>query len=302
MTLAAAVATSALTLLALSPWLDAPLADASQGEAFPDSDGDFLADVLEFATLSDPASSDTDQDGIGDYMATVRHLSSDPRAGQAGIIDHEMRVLMSAEPRSDGTRAIWLHFLFRFAGDTLPTFEQFRPFVDWRGAQWPLEQVFGYGQIHLNMRQDPIEGLLVHAAVEIGSEDDLRFIIPHQYTFGAVASIDGKRMTRGVFVQTIDGISGDAGVFSTLVPVGASQVAFQVLSEGDAENPFWASDRICILTFEVFSSGTSGHTCQVVEASCDPLDARVKCPPSCPQTVGSMLHFPGGITTIVGGG
>lgn len=301
LTFAKAVVTSVVTLLALSPWLDAPVADATQGEAFPDSDGDFLPDILEFSTLSDPLRSDTDGDGIDDFMATVRYLRSNPRAGDPEFRDHEMRILLSSESRSDGSRAVWMHFLFRFADGQIPTFERFQPFIDHRTWRLPLSQIFGYGQVHLKMRQDAVEGLLVHAAVEIGSEDDLRFIQPYEYTLGVDASIDGKRMTRGVFVQAVDELPGDPGVLSTMVPMADNKVALQVLNIGESDNPFWSNERICVLTIETFASGSGGHTCQIVEASCEPLNAKVQCPPSCPQSSGGLVFFPNGFGTIAGG-
>jgi len=303
LTIATALAAFAATLLSLSPWLHAPLVQASPGELFPDSDGDFLPDALEFSTLSDPTNMDSDGDGVGDFMSTVEYLQSNPAPRPAGVQDHEMRILLSGESRSDGTRAIWMHFLFRFAGETLPHFEFFRPYIDFRGQTLPLDQLLSYGRVELKMRRDPNEGLLVHAAVEIGSEADLRaFFRPYEYTIGAQVSIDGKRMNRGVFLKDIQDGSGGNGVFATLVPVSGNQVAFQVLNEGDADNPFWATQRICVMTLELFSSGTGGHTCQIVDASCEPVDGKVSCPPTCPESVGSLVFFPNGLGTITGGG
>ncbi|MHC5062640.1 MAG: hypothetical protein ACYTG5_01545 [Planctomycetota bacterium] len=299
-TLATAGLAVAASLLALAPSFEAPQARASQGELFPDTDGDLLPDALEFGTFSNPALVDSDGDGIDDFLATVMHLRSDPLASTAGVQDHEMRILLSSETREDGARALWMHMLFRFVGDTIPPIERLDPYIDWRTWRLPLSQLVGYGQSEIRFKQHPDHGLFVLVNLELGTEDDIRFIRPHTYTIGVDASLDGKETSSGVFIQSIEDPTG-GDVFASLVPMNSGQVSYQFLNQGDSENPFWSSDRICIMTLEVFSRGTEGHICEIIDAACEPLEGNFRCPPTCPQTVGTLMFFPAGMTTIFGG-
>jgi len=300
-TIATAMLAVAGTLLALAPTLEAPLARASQGELFPDTDGDFLPDSLEYGTYSNPIVADSDGDGVGDFLATVRHLRSDPRAA-ARPEDHEMRVLLSSETRGDGSRALWMHLLFRFVGDSIPPIEQLDPYIYWRTWRLPLSQLVGYGQAEIKLRQSPEHGLFALVSLELGDEEDIRFIRPYSYTIGVDASLDGRQTSSGIFIQAIDDPSTGGDVFASLVPMNSGQVSYQFLNQHDSENPFWSTDRICLMTLELFSRGTEGHICEIIGANCEPLEGDFRCPPTCPDSVGSLMFFPNGMTTIFGGG
>ncbi len=295
----ATIAVSA-AFLVLAPSFQAPEARAAQGELFPDTDGDLLPDALEHGTFSNPALVDSDGDGVDDFLATVKHLRSDPLASTAGTQDHEMRVLLSSRTLEDGARSLWMHLLFRFVGDTIPPIERLDPYIYWRTWRLPLSQLVGYGQSEIRFRQHPEDGLFVLVNLELGLEDDIRFIRPYTYTIGVDASLDGKDTNSGVFIQSLEDPSGGS-VFATLVPMNHGQVSYQFLNQGDAENPFWSSDRICMMSLEVFSRGTEGHICEVVTAVCEPLEGNFRCPPSCPQAVGTLMFFPAGLGTILGG-
>ena len=67
----------------------------------------------------------------------------------------------------DGASAVWVHFLFRFAGSSIPTITNLESWVDYYGTILPLG--FDATQIEFDLRAAGAEGIYVRLSTRIGS-------------------------------------------------------------------------------------------------------------------------------------
>jgi hypothetical protein len=287
------IAFSAAVAGCLGAWLLQPLAEehrlAADPAALRDSDGDLLADDLEWVLLSDPSKCDTDDDGVDDFLAAAQHLTP---GGQAVADDHEMRIAVSCRPDASGRDAVWLNVLLRFVGGSFAV-DYFEPYLDYWGYGVPLTQLLGNTQSYVKLRNSTRCGLYALFSVRLGSVDEFRRFLP--CTIGARAILGGRFVASGILVQrTTD-------VITVMAPVGGADVVCQTLSPGDGGNPFWTSGRVCWMTLAVIASTGYGHLCEVARAQCE-RSGTLRCPPNCQTATGGMMFVPDGIQTITGGG
>jgi hypothetical protein len=263
-------------------------AATSAGER--DSDGDLLPDRLEWVLLTDPLKRDSDGDGVDDFLAAVQSRRG-IALGDPLRMDHEMRVVASGNG-PPGSRHVWLNLLFRFVGADLRAVTYFSPYVDSWGYRLPLSRILGHGYMTMATFQHPHEGLFVRISCALVSEGTLRSFLP--CTIGAVAVVGGKLITTGSYLEDC------GGRITSLVPVARDSAVFQTLFQDDADNPFWSSNRVCLLKLAVVASSPQGSLCRVTEASCV-SSGRLVCPPTCVESVGRAMFFPDGLGTVTGG-
>ena len=118
--------------------------EASPVNLFTDSDGDQLPDVMEIAFLTDPSSSDTDDDGRDDFLDALayeaRTFSTLP---PAEIRDHQMRTGTALLTHPDGSEEFWLFAAMNLVDRDLSSINGILPFFR---AGWPG----GYVEIPLS--------------------------------------------------------------------------------------------------------------------------------------------------------
>ena len=140
--------------------------EATTNPGFADQDGDLLPDTLEHVLLLDPQDADTTDDGTGDFVHAA--LSLLPDGSGARGLDHEFRVCCTEERSPSGQSTLWVHNLFRIVQGDLSAIRGFRPFVDVRGVEIPLDAIAGAVGSRLVTRDDPQHGLLVLFSYAIG--------------------------------------------------------------------------------------------------------------------------------------
>ena len=263
---------------------------ATSGEAMLDSDGDMLPDHVEWVLLLDPQKADTNGDGTDDFLHAVQHLLPGASSEQYAF-DHEMRIVTSSVPDPNAGRAIWINMMFRFAGAKLASVTAFTPFIDSWGFRFPLIDILGGNSMFLMTRQHPTEGLYLLISFRITSEQILTPFYP--CTIGVSAVIDGKRITSGTYLHNA------AGVSAVFVPISSDEFVVQTLSQDDRSNPFWSANRVCVMRLSVIGTSYGGSLCEVTSANCVP-DGRLRCPPTCESSLGSITFFPDGMGTITG--
>ena len=295
-------------MVALAASSGTPHLDASI-HGFVDSDGDLLPDDLEWSMLSDPFSSDSDGDGVDDYTAHIEYVYPSPlewtAAGTAGTsrlpnplnnpgptpaVDHGLRFSVSVRPDPDGTPAVWMHFAFRFVGGSIPSVQGLDVWLNHGQMVWSLGSLLGVSGASMAMDSRAGSTDLVFSS-RLGREAEVLPLCPA--TIGATVILDGRMITSGVM------LSAHAGKLTAFTPTGTNTGVVIALDPAVAQDPFWSTDRVCYLTLSVLASTGNGSLCEVARAQCRRSDT-MRCPPSCPTSVGQVVFVPDGITTLTG--
>lgn len=266
-------------------------------DPFQDSDGDMLPDTLEWVTMSDPASNDTDHDGRDDFLEAVQSTSMNA-ATPALPIDQEMRVLLSCLPdKVTNENYVWMHCLFRFASGNLDL-DWFMPFLATNtGVAVPISELFGRTPMRITVRQHPGEGAYAVATLRLARERDLMRTLP--CTINARASISGRYITSSMYVFD------SHGVLSGLVPLGKDAARGVLLVQSlvphdGSGNTFFSGNRICAQTLVITGQVPGGYLCEIDSSSCQPANG-LRCASDCPAMVGRVLLAPDGPGAITGG-
>ncbi len=246
--------------------------------------------------MLDPYSRDTDGNGIDDFLHVVqfrRDSSTTPR-----VIDHEMRVVVSvsdADGSSGGpSPTVWVHLLFRFVGASIQDLTSFDPFLDHWGLRVPLFDLLGLADSRFETLNHPSEGLYVALSVALASPVELSRLSP--CTLGASATLAGRRVTTGSFLQTL------SGELTTFVATESDHGVIQALTPTPVDDPFWTRDRVCLFRLSQVATAPGGILAEVDTADCIPARRPAACPPTCQSSVGRVLYFPDGMRTVTGGG
>lgn len=258
-----------------------------------DTDGDLLPDRLEWILLCDPGQPDTDEDGIDDFVAAVQYRRPFDPPGSPRATDDEMRIVASSTVDDFGATSLWVHFLFRFVGANPQELRAIDPFMDLWGARYPIADLLTSGRLALRMRVDANQGLLCIASFELGSDEALRALLP--CTIGATAIVGTRSIHSGAYLQDV------AGTVTVLVAADDDKGLVQPLDPMIVEDPFWSSNRVCVMQLEVISSSAAGAMCEVRNSECM-SSGRLACPPTCLQSRGRTMFFPNGLSTVTGGG
>ena len=268
----------------------------SAGVQLFDSDGDLLPDDVERILMLDPHQKDTDGNGIDDFLHVVqfrRDSSTTPL-----VTDHEMRVVVSASevPNGQGgsAQSVWVHMLFRFVGASVQDLTTFDPFLDHWGIRVPMFDLLRYSESRFETLNHPTEGLYVALSIALASPDALGRLSP--CTLGASATLAGRQVTTGSFVQTL------GGHLTTIVATEADHGVVQSLTSIPVDDPFWTRDRVCLFRLSQVATAPGGVLAEVNAADCIPTRRPTACPPTCQTSVGRVLYFPDGMRTVTGGG
>lgn len=264
--------------------------------ALRDRDGDLLPDSVEHVLLLDPTNRDSDDDGTDDFLhaAQGRYADLGSSGAPAPAMDHAFRVVATAEPNGAGANDVWVHLLFRFLGTSTAPLQDLRPFLDHWGYNLPLEPVLGQGDLEIRSRQHPTEGLYVRASVQLVAEGTLRTLMP--CTIGARVVLGGRAVTSGAYLQHVDGHT------VAYVANGPDTGMLQTLAIPRNDDPFWTSNRICLLRLAVVASTAGGTYAEVRRADCIMGRPNTSCPPTCASSVGRIVFFPDGMRTVTSGG
>jgi hypothetical protein len=273
-------------------WATLPRSEAAAGMTppFHDQDQDLLPDAVERMLLTDPGRTDSDGDGIGDFLDAVQHAQITPNLPK--ILDHEMRVVVTIERTGDGQRHVVANFLLRLAGQ--PRVHVIAPFLHMSGGlDVPIAPLLGStGLSHTRQRHDPLHGTLLIAAARLCSVNELHRLLP--CTIGVRALIDDRFIVRGTYLTSVEGVP------VSLVPWTSGDFVLQTLSPDDPDDPFWQTSRACELTLQPQGYGSGGMICEIDSAECVGAPT-LSCAPTCSAMAGGILIIPSGLGTLRGG-
>lgn len=264
---------------------------ANGSSALTDTDGDLVPDSVEWVMQTDPEETDTNEDGVDDFLAIVAYGNllesmSEPEP------KHAMRVVVNSAAEGGDTH-VWLHLMVRFVV-TQNIGEIFiDPYIDVRGMRASLVPLLGHGNITLRTKQQR-DSLYVMISCRLTNEASLARILP--CTLGAEGVFDRQHINTGTYVVDSGGLP------HAMLPFTDSSYILQPIN-ADARfqepNPFWKGGRVCVMKLTVISSSPNGHLCEVTSAECKPSPG-LRCASSCASNVGQPVFVPGGLGTING--
>ena len=256
-----------------------------------DTDGDLVPDAVEWVMQTDPMLTDTDGDGIDDFLAILTYRNHEPQT-KPPPLEHGMRVLVTSSTSGNVT-SVWLHLMVRFIGFQQSSQIYVDPYIDVKGMRASLIPVIGYGGVAI-ASQTTATGINVFISCRLVDEQSLTMLLP--CTLGAEGRFDGEHMNAGTYVVASGGLP------HAMLPVAANTFTLQPIG-ADARfqnpNPFWKGGRVCKMELSVISSGPNGHLCEVTSAKCVPAPG-LRCASSCSSNVGQPVFVPGGLGTITG--
>lgn len=270
--------------------------DDGGGSPFLDTDGDLLPDHLEWVCFSDPASVDSDNDGVSDFLEVVRYTSPvDPSPQQP--LDHEMRILVSqVERKQDSEARVWLHCLFRLANHTLADLTWFEPYIDTKGVRTPIGELFGRTPFRVVAADVPGEGTMLIVTLQLASGAEFARVLP--CTVGARAVVGGRFFAGGTYVESV-GVTAAAAALMPRARFAADTFLFQTLTPQDDTSPFFRGNKICEMELAVTGGSPGGRLCEVVDADCEPANG-LRCVSTCSTLRGSMIFVPDGLGSLTG--
>lgn len=280
---------------AVGVWTCVPDAEPLRADAPAidlDTDGDFLPDCVEWASLTSATSADTDNDSVPDFVEFVQK----GRVRQANAplpSDHEMRLVVTSNPSPAGNQVV-LHLFFRFMGDfeLLNQFDCHAELGAVPGLRFPLAAL-SMQPISVQQRVVASEGSWVRYSVVIASEQLLRSVLP--CSIGGSATIGGRAIDASV------PLFERGGAVCSVVPFSPGLFAIQSVSSpvagavGAAPN-----NRVCVLQLQPIGGGSGGSAFLVTGAECQDCNDLV-CGVECAASVGSVVVLPGGPGSITGG-
>jgi hypothetical protein len=285
-----------LLLAAATAWFSAGGREGSlradTESPFVDSDLDFLPDALEWALLTNPHRSDSDNDGTSDFLEVVQR-GMPQQANPPAPADHEMRIVLSSFRNANGQDITMMNLLFRFLGGVqlMTSFQPWIQIPQLPGVLLPLDSLTN-SVVSIVQRVEPGEGLWVRVSMTMADESLLRNLLP--CTIGADAIIGGRQIRSGLAVLEV------SGVVASLVRFDSERFALQSIG---ASNPITGGEpnKICVIGLEDRGSSPGGSVVYVVvEAACQPMND-FECGSGCPQNLGFTINIPGGIGSITGG-
>jgi hypothetical protein len=262
------------------------------GAKLTDSDSDLLPDSLEWVSLSNPKSSDSDLDGVDDFSEVVHYgfpsIKDNPKINKVGF-----RVLFNLEPNlvDSKRRDIWIHCLFQLPGAKIKQLKAFSLFVDIGGIRYPLGPLMRQGFRQFASKLDNAKGLFLRYSYCFTV--DAAFI-PNTMTISGVSIINNSVFKAGSL------LINDQGSFLTLVNLGTKKFGFQTAGRFEATNPFWSKNRVCVFALDTQTIGRSGVLCEVISSKCEAA-IRFKCAPNCLRMKGLTFILPDGLGAISGG-
>lgn len=260
---------------------------------FADVDDDLLPDSLEHVLLTRVGSRDTDGNGVDDFLQSAQNEPPMGGRKKPAPVDHEMRVVVSSVRGVDGRRRVVVHMIARILGG-FGEVKQFEPFLDVRGERVPIGELFGSGLVHMGVRVDPKLGTYVIVSSTLGTEDEVRKLLP--CAVGAVGVIGTRTFRTGSYLLDV------GGVLSAIIPVDERNYAVQTLAplQDPKSNPFWRSNRACMLELQLLGRSGGARLCEIRDAGCRGAPT-LHCAPSCAKMNGGILVLPYGPGLLRGG-
>lgn len=265
---------------------------AASPAALQDTDGDLLPDALEWVLLMDPTTTDSDGDGVDDFVEAVTFELPGRPAPRS--LEHEMRMVVSVHRDPMQQEHVVAHILIRIVnGQGAAYVQNPRLFVDLQGSQVGIETVLGRGILGFGYRIDPQEGTLMVLSSRIASVSELTYLLP--CSFGVNASIGGRVISTGTLIVDADGTAAAAA------PTSTTGFVFQPLDPVASSNkPFWTQAHVCEMQLTPVGGGSGGsQVCQVSDAECTGQPT-LRCAPSCSSWMGKVLVVPYGLGFLTG--
>jgi hypothetical protein len=270
------------------------VAEAGGGDPFADGDNDMVPDCIEMLAQTDPASADSDKDGIDDFEEILTFTSHEGSLKPAPV-EYAMRVLITSTPRPSGQTDVYLHLMMRFVNLTMSqvAFEDF--YVNVRGENYSLLSVLGYGNVRVRQRHRTRDGVSYLFSIRMSSVADLQRITP--CTIGARAVLGGKRINAGSLIMS-------TGTDMAAVLPYKSVLILQPVSTAvyiQDHNPYYrGGGRVCEMGLTTVGTSRRGTLCEVDWAKCR-VAAGLRCSSTCSTRVGTTVVIPDGLGTITGG-
>ena len=132
---------------------------ADGGSVLPDTDGDFLPDVVEWVVLTSAASPDTDGDQVSDFVEVVQR-GRPRRSSEPLPLDQEMRIVLTGSPVGAAEQSAWLHLFVRILGpaSSLTAFNTWVELPAFPGLQLNFDMLW-FGPPVMNQRDAGADGL-----------------------------------------------------------------------------------------------------------------------------------------------
>lgn len=264
-----------------------------------DADGDFLPDIVEWVTLTDSGSPDTDGDQISDFVEVI--ASGSPRRESLPLpADQQLRLFVTGPTPGSSDPFTWMHVFHRImpVGGVNTGVGAIQSFNLWLenpalpGVQIPLNDFAAAGTVYRE-RITIDEGIWIQVSVPLVSLSILEAILP--CTIWAETTVAGQQLQSGQ--QLIPVPAGAA----TLVPFFDGRYVIQTLNPVPSLSAPQSiqANKVCILTLDEDTSGPAGTTYVVTAADCEDAND-LECDSSCSQSVGWTITIPGG-TELLGG-
>jgi hypothetical protein len=260
------------------------------GDVLADTDGDFLPDSVEWIALTSAANSDTDDDGVGDFVEFVQRGL--PRQQNPALpIDHELRIVLTGAQPGAPSDAAWLHVFVRRAEASAPL----TSFTAWLetplipGLQLPFDP-FALPGADCAQRDGGVEGQWLRFSAPLLGGALLQAISP--CSFHAQAVIGGRTVRAGMKVFQAQ------GTMATLTRFDVDGYAAQSIAP--PANPASSSNRVCVLELQEIGAGPGGTLYSVVDADCEDCNELECVLTNCAQSIGWVITVPGGSSTMGG--
>ena len=283
-----------LGLVAIGRWASGPpalLGDPTH--PFADVDGDLLPDSLEWVLMTRVGTKDTNGDGVDDFLESAQNVPPMGSRLRPRPTDHEMRIVVSSITDKHGRRRVIINLIARIVGG-FEKLQKFELFLDVRGERIPIADLLANSLVHMGVRVDPKLGTYVIVSSALGSEREVRSLLP--CTIGATGVIGGKAFRTGSYLLDV------SGVMSTIVPIDDRSFAVQTLApiQDPKTSPFWRSSQACVLELQVLGRSGAAQLCEVRDAGCKGAPT-LRCAPSCDKMSGGVLVVPYGPGLLRGG-
>lgn len=269
-------------------------ADESVDLDLEDSDGDLLPRIVEQMLRTSPLSTDSDSDGEDDFeevVTTQNHLSN-----SSVLMDHGLRVMVSASKNANGVDEVWIHLIVRTVGVSFEDVKFHGLQLRKDGVAVPIEHLLCPAGMRVAFEQHKNQECRYVFSMRLTSEATLAALSP--CTIVADFTIESRPLRAGnVLEATRSGVA-------SLLPHSESSFALLPINSSNYiqdSNPYYrGGGRVCEMGLIAVGESSSGTICEVDWADCKPA-AGLRCTSTCAQRTGKVMVVPDGLSLITGG-